>query len=71
MLPLTHDGRYVVMQAVRWKNQWFRVVPRPGEPERQTADIAWLRIKGDSTPYLTWFQNERRIARLLANLATE
>ena len=61
----------VVMQALRWKNQWFVVRPRPNEPERQTLDIAWLRLKGSTNPVRQWFEEERRIARLLANVASE
>ena len=68
---LTHIGRVVDMQALRWNSQWYAVRPRPNEPERQTADIAWLRLKGDPNPYQTWYAKERRIARLLANVATE
>jgi hypothetical protein len=58
------------MQAVRFKSKWFGVKPRPYEPERQTADIAWMKLRGVSNPYRTWYENERRIARLL-NVAPE
>ena len=70
-LPLTLSGHVVDMQAVRWKNQWFAIQPRPNEPERQSLDIAWLRLKGTPNPYRTWFESERRIARLLSNVASE
>lgn len=58
------------MQAVRFKSKWFGIQPRPYEPERQTADIAWMKLRGVSSPYRTWYENERRIARLL-NVAPE
>ena len=64
-------GGSVVMQALRWKNQWFVVRPRPNESERQTMDVAWLRLRGVPNPYRQWFEDERRIARLLANVASE
>lgn len=59
------------MQALRWKNQWFVVRPRPNESERQMHDIAWLRLKGAQNPYRQWFEEERKVARLLANVASE
>ena len=59
------------MQALRWKTQWYAVRPRPNEPERQTLDIAWLRLQGVTNPYRQWFEDERRVARLLANVASE
>lgn len=68
---LQFGGGFVVMQALRLKNQWFVVRPRPNEPERQVLDIAWLRLKGIPNPYRQWFEDERRIARLLANVASE
>lgn len=64
------DG-IVVMQAFRWKNQWFAIRPRPNESERQTMDIAWFRLRGVTNPYRQWFEDERRIARLLSNVASE
>lgn len=68
---LQFGGGSVVMQALRWKNQWFVVRPRPNEPERQTLDIAWLRLKGSTNPVRQWFEEERKVARLLANVASE
>lgn len=58
------------MQAVRFKNTWYAVRPRPYEPERQTADIAWMKLRQVPNVYRTWYENERRIARLL-NVAPE
>ena len=58
------------MQAVRFRDTWYTICPRPYEPERQVADIAWLKLKGIPTPYRIWYESERRIARLL-NVAPE
>lgn len=59
------------MQAIRYNNSWSGVKPRPYEPERQTADIVWMKLRGIQNPYLVWNAQERRIARLLANVAPE
>ena len=59
------------MQAVRFKNTWYTVRPRQYESERQVADISWLKLKGTPGAYRVWNEAERRIARLLANVASE
>jgi len=61
----------IPMQAIRYNNSWSGVKPRPYEPERQTADIVWMKLRGVQNPYLAWNAQERRIARLLANVAPE
>ena len=61
----------IPMQAIRYNNSWSGVKPRPYEPERQTADIVWMKLRGIQNPYLVWNAQERRIARLLANVAPE
>jgi hypothetical protein len=56
------------MYLVRYNGKWFSIHPRPFEPERMTTDIAWLQIKEGMTPaeaYRTWFENQRKISRLL------
>jgi len=58
------------MQAVRFKNTWYGIRPRPYEPERQTADIAWMKLRQVPNVYKAWYENERRISRLL-NVAPE
>ena len=53
---------------VRYQGKWFRITPKPYEPERMTTDIAWLQIKEGLSPqdaYRTWFEQQRRISRLL------
>lgn len=54
--------------AVRYNGQWFVIEPRDFEPERQTTDVAWIQIKeGIDAPeaYRRWFENQRKITRLL------
>jgi len=56
------------MYLVRYNGKWFSIHPRPFEPERMTTDIAWLQIKEGLSPaeaYRTWFENQRKISRLL------
>ena len=53
---------------VRYNGKWFRIQPKPFEPERMTTDIAWLQIKEQLTPqeaYRKWFKEQRNISQLL------
>jgi len=59
---------YAMVYLVRFEGRWFRISPKPFEPERMTTDIAWLQIKEGLTPaeaYRRWFEDQRRISRLL------
>jgi hypothetical protein len=56
------------LPVLRFRNQWFAVVPRPFEPERQSEDVAWNQIQKQN---LSWHSQERKVARLLANVASE
>jgi hypothetical protein len=58
------------MRVVRFRDTWYTVRPRLYEPERQVADIAWLKLKQTPGAYRAWYESERRIARLL-NVAPE
>lgn len=54
---------------VRYKGLWIRIVSKPYEPERQTAEIAWYLIKNpEKTPqdaYRYWFAKEQTDASIL------
>lgn len=53
---------------VRYQGRWKTVRVKPFEPERMTADIAWLQIKEGLTPeqaYVRWFEQQRKLSRLL------
>ena len=36
------------MEIVRYQGKWFRSLPKPYEPERQTYSIAWMMIRDPS-----------------------
>jgi hypothetical protein len=53
---------------VRHNGRWIKIHPRLFEPERMTADIAWMQIKekiSAEEAYLRWFELQRRISRVL------
>ncbi len=49
---------------VRYNGEWFRIVPKPFEPERQTYETAWSMILNPSTTpavaYRTWYASEQK-----------
>lgn len=50
---------------VRFQGRWVRIRPQPFEPERMTADVAWIQIKTGVTPaeaYRQWFEQRRKIS---------
>jgi len=53
---------------IRFQGKWYEINPKPFEPERMTADIAWLQIKENVSPeeaYRRWFERQRKLSRLL------
>jgi hypothetical protein len=53
---------------VRFQGKWYEIESKPYEPERMTADIAWIQIKDKVTPeeaYRRWFERQRKLSRLL------
>jgi hypothetical protein len=54
---------------VRYNGKWFKITPKPYEPERVTGEIAWLKIK-DSKTYADWFKRERNLSSLVYNERT-
>jgi len=53
---------------VRFQGRWFEIHPKPYEPERMSADIAWIQIKDGvttSAAYRMWFETQRKLSRLL------
>ena len=57
------------LPCLRFRNQWFSINTQPYEPERRTADLAWSQVM--QKPNLSWHSQERKIARLLANVASQ
>jgi hypothetical protein len=53
---------------VRFQGKWFEIEAKPYEPERMTADIAWIQIKekvSAEEAYRMWFETQRKLSRLL------
>lgn len=53
---------------VRFQGKWYEIQPKEYEPERMTADIAWIQIKEKVSPeeaYRRWFERQRKLSRLL------
>lgn len=53
---------------VRFQGKWFEIEAKAYEPERMTADIAWIQIKDNVSPpeaYRRWFELQRKLSRLL------
>lgn len=52
--------------AVRYNGEWYTITPKSYEPERQTFEVAWRMIKGESTQdaYRNWFAAERENAKI-------
>lgn len=53
---------------IRFQGKWFDIEPKSYEPERMTADIAWIQIKEKVTAeesYRRWFERQRKLSRLL------
>jgi len=53
---------------VRYRGQWYSIIPKKYEPERQTFQIAWKMIIEESNSketYRKWFSEEQENAKLL------
>ena len=53
---------------VRSQGKWYEIHPKSYEPERMTADIAWIQVKEGVTSevaYRRWFERQRKLSRLL------
>lgn len=57
------------MNALRYNGVWFKVVPKAYEPERQTYEIGWQRIREplvlSPAAYRNWYVSEQRKAKVL------
>lgn len=57
-----------MVYIVRYNGKWYRITPKPYEPEYMTAEIAWIQIRQNisaADAYRMWFEQQRRISRLL------
>jgi hypothetical protein len=57
------------MAAIRYNGNWLKVIPKPYEPERQTFEIAWERVREplvlSPEAYRKWYANEQRKVKVL------
>jgi hypothetical protein len=57
------------MQVVRYQGKWYKIIPKPYEPEKQTYEISWSLIKQPNLTkeeaYRTWYQKQREIVKVL------
>ena len=55
--------------AVRHEGKWFKIIPKPYEPERQTYQVAWMQIREPLiTPeeaYRKYYETLRKEAKVL------
>jgi hypothetical protein len=60
---------YHTMQTVRYKGTWYKIIPKPYEPERQTFQISWSLIRNPGTTkeeaYRAWYRREQEIVKVL------
>jgi hypothetical protein len=57
------------MEILRFKGKWYKVVPKPYEPEKQTIEIAWEQIREPMVVkeevYKTFYEKQRKQAKVL------
>jgi hypothetical protein len=57
------------MEAVRYNGNWFKIIPKQYEPERQTYEIAWHRIREplvlSPEAYREWYASEQKKVKVL------
>lgn len=57
------------MQAVRYQGKWYKIVPKPYEPEPQTFQIAWHLIRDPHSTkeeaYRSWYKGQQEIVKVL------
>jgi len=56
------------MDILRYKGKWYKVTPKAYEPERQTAEVAWLQMREPITTqdaYRKFYEKQRSDAKIL------
>ena len=57
------------MEAIRYNGKWFKVIPKLYEPERQTFEIAWQRVREplvlSPEAYRNWYAAEQKKVKVL------
>jgi hypothetical protein len=69
MEAVNREIQLLQMQVVRYQGKWYKIVPKPYEPEKQTYEISWNLIKqpnlAKEEAYRTWYQKQREIVKVL------
>ena len=57
------------MEILRFKGKWYKVVPKPYEPEKQTIEVAWAQIREPlllkEEIYKAFYETQRKQAKVL------
>ena len=57
------------MAAIRYNGNWFKVIAKSYEPERQTFEIAWHKVREplvlSPEAYRKWYANEQKKVKVL------
>ncbi len=56
------------MEFIRYDGKWYKITPKPYEPERQTTQVAWMQVREPLTAtdsYRKFFDKQRKEARIL------
>jgi len=57
------------MEVVRYKGTWYKITPKPYEPEKQTYQIAWSLLREPSLTkeeaYRNWYSRQQEIVKVL------
>lgn len=57
------------MDIIKYQGKWFKISPKPYEPERQTFEIAWNLVREPlllkETVYKNFFEKQRKQAKVL------
>lgn len=75
MIPFSPEMDFMVARTIvskmdiRYEGKWYRITPKPYEPERQTYQIAWMLVKnpGMTTQeaYRKFYERQRHEAKVL------
>jgi hypothetical protein len=56
----------IIMEVVRYHGKWFKITPKPYEPEKQSYSIAWSEpLVVREVAYKKYFQSLRNEAKVL------
>ena len=57
------------MEIIRYNGKWFKIIPKPYEPEKQTFEIAWNQLRepllSKETIYKQFYEKQRKEAKVL------